>query len=96
MERTGIYCSREVWDVLEMEDQKNQRIPLESDRITERLKAQARVLGKIAGECWNEETADKIVKFAQECNGASQVAQLKEQLVRAEWPPSRTFWKNEH
>jgi conjugal transfer/entry exclusion protein len=96
MERTGIYCSREAWHVLEMENQKNQTIPLKSDRITERLKAQARVLGKIAGECWNEETADKIVKLAQECNGASQVAQLKEQLVRAEWPPSPTFWKNEH
>jgi hypothetical protein len=60
------------------------------------LKAQVRALGKVAGECWNEETADKIVKFAQECNGASPVAQLKEQLVRAEWPPSPTFWKNEH
>jgi hypothetical protein len=96
MERTGIYCSREVWHVLEMENQKNQTIPLKSDRITERLKAQARILGKIAGECWNEETADKIEKLAQEFNGASQVAQLKEQLVRAEWPPSPTFWKNEH
>lgn len=96
MERTGIYCSREVWHILEMANQKNQTIPLISDRITERLKAQAPILKKIAGECCNEEAADKIVKLAQEFNGASQVAQLKEHLVRAEWPPSPTFWKNEH
>jgi len=78
-----------------MGTQKYQTIPLGGDRITERLRAQAHILEKIAGECWNEETANKIVKLAQECNGASAVAQPKEQVVRAEWPPPPTFWKNE-
>jgi hypothetical protein len=58
-----------------MENRKDCAMPADGDRITERLTAQAHILDKIASECWNEETADQIERFAHECDGAAAAAE---------------------
>jgi hypothetical protein len=69
-----------------MESWNKPSVSVVCDRTTERLRAQARLLHKIAGECWNEETAGEIEKFAHECTDESASAEPQNKLIRAKWP----------
>jgi hypothetical protein len=43
----------------------------QSSKIAERLLAHARLCRQIAGESWNEHTAEKLERLAAECDRAA-------------------------
>ena len=49
----------------------------QSSKIAERLLAHARLYRKIAGESWNEHTAEKLEQLAAECDRAASDAQTE-------------------
>lgn len=46
----------------------------QSSKIAERLQAHARLYRRIARQSWSEETADELVRLAQECDRAADEA----------------------
>ena len=53
--------------------------------IAQRLLAHARLCEQIARECWNEETAEKLRRMAQDCTlAAAQIAPPRE-MTPATW-----------
>lgn len=48
----------------------------EPNTIDERLRAHARLLLKLASECWNEETAEKLRRLARDCERDTELALL--------------------
>jgi Flp pilus assembly pilin Flp len=62
----------------------NNRTPLAQKRVADCLKGQARLCKRIASECWNEETASKFERLAQECNDAAAARDLAKQFWRDE------------
>jgi hypothetical protein len=44
---------------------------LKGAAIAQRLRAHARLCEQIARECWNEVTAEKLKRIAQECSRAA-------------------------
>ncbi len=53
--------------------------PKKTSAIAERLLAHARLCEEIARECWNEETAEKLRRMANECaSTAAEIAPLRE------------------
>jgi hypothetical protein len=57
--------------------------PTGTSAMSERIKAQTRLLEKLASECWSEAAASKIRQFARGCEAA---AQARPAPVKAEWP----------
>jgi hypothetical protein len=74
-----------------MKKQRDRTSPFQRDRLVACLMAQARICDRIAAESWNEETALKFRKFANDCEvaAASEKDRAAKPTTQAVWPVPR-------